>query len=52
MVKGNANGGIPYLGHGFGRVVVLELGIHALLHFVLAQPRSGLDKQEICRLIN
>ena len=37
-----------YLGHGFWRVVVLELGIHALLHFVLAQSRSGLDMPEIC----
>jgi len=33
-----------YLGHGFRRVVILQLGIHALLHFVLAQSRSGLNK--------
>jgi hypothetical protein len=32
-----------YLGHGFRRVVVVQLGIHALPNFVLAQSRSGLD---------
>jgi hypothetical protein len=33
-----------YLGHGFRWVIVVQLGIHALLDFVLAQSRSGLDR--------
>jgi hypothetical protein len=33
-----------YLGHGFRRVIAVQLGIHALLNFVLAQSRSGLDR--------
>lgn len=44
-------GGVAHLGHSLRRVVILQLWVHALLHFVLAQSWSGLEQKfsgQIC----